>query len=267
MGGRRQQSRYRDRRHAGQILGWRLVEVGVLDRFPSHRLVLGLPRGGVPVAGEVARILAAPLDVFLVRKLGVPGHEELAMGAIASGGTRVLNGPVIEHLGVSDDDVEAVARAEAGVLARRERAYRRDRPAVAVEGTTVIVVDDGLATGASMRAALQGLKDQHPAAVVAGCGSSPATGTPPRARPRTSRPAGNRSRTPTSTSRQPRICPAWRRSRYRDACLLPPIPVLLPNRGCGQRCVPGRLRARRRPCPVPPWITSLSGGYVVAHHV
>jgi predicted phosphoribosyltransferase len=167
VGGTRQASRYRDRRHAGEILGWRLVDVGVLDRFPGRRLVLGLPRGGVPVAGEVARILAAPLDVFLVRKLGVPGREELAMGAIASGGTRVLNRPVIEHLGVSDDDLDTVARAEADVLARREQAYRLDRPPVAVAGATVIVVDDGLATGASMRAALQGLSGQDPAAVVA----------------------------------------------------------------------------------------------------
>jgi putative phosphoribosyl transferase len=159
-------ARYRDRRHAGQILGWRLVEAGVLDRFPGRRLVLALPRGGVPVAAEVARILAAPLDVFLVRKLGVPGREELAMGAIASGGTRVLNRPVIESLGVGDDDVEAVARAEADVLARREAAYRRGRPPVAVAGTTVIVVDDGLATGASMRAALQALQGREPAAVV-----------------------------------------------------------------------------------------------------
>src|SRR5207248_6055031 len=107
--------RFRDRHHAGQVLGWRLVEAGVLERFPESRLVLGLPRGGVPVAGEVARILAAPLDVFLVRKLGVPGHEELAMGAIASGGTRVLNRTVIERLGVADDEVEAVARREAAV--------------------------------------------------------------------------------------------------------------------------------------------------------
>jgi putative phosphoribosyl transferase len=167
VGGKRQASRYRDRRHAGEILGWRLVDVGVLDRFPGRRLVLGLPRGGVPVAGEVARILAAPLDVFLVRKLGVPGREELAMGAIASGGTRVLNRPVIEHLGVSDDDIETVARAEAAVLARREQAYRHDRPPVAVAGATVIVVDDGLATGASMRAALQAIRALEPAAVVA----------------------------------------------------------------------------------------------------
>jgi predicted phosphoribosyltransferase len=160
-------ARFRDRRQAGQILGWRLVEAGILDRFPGQRLVLGLPRGGVPVAAEVARILAAPLDVFLVRKLGVPGHEELAMGAIASGGTRVLNQPVIDRLGVSDADVEAVARAEADILARRERAYRDDRAPAPVEGTTVIVVDDGLATGASMRAALHALRSRRPAAVVA----------------------------------------------------------------------------------------------------
>jgi predicted phosphoribosyltransferase len=165
--GRYRDRRYRDRRHAGQVLGRRLVEAGVLDRFSGPRLVLGLPRGGVPVAAEVARILAAPLDVFLVRKLGVPGHEELAMGAIASGGTRVLNQPVIEHLGVSEEDVEAVARAEADVLARRERAYRHDRPPAVVAGATVIVVDDGLATGASMRAALQAIRALEPAAVVA----------------------------------------------------------------------------------------------------
>jgi len=151
------------------VLGWRLVEAGVLDRFSGPLLVLGLPRGGVPVAAEVARILAAPLDVFLVRKLGVPGHEELAMGAIASGGTRVLNQPVIDHLGVSAEDIEAVARSEADVLARRERAYRRDRPPLPVAGATVIVVDDGLATGASMRAALHALRGRahKPAAVVA----------------------------------------------------------------------------------------------------
>jgi putative phosphoribosyl transferase len=168
MGIRSQGSRFRDRRHAGQALGWRLVEAGVLERFPEPRLVLGLPRGGVPVAGEVARILAAPLDVFLVRKLGVPGQEELAMGAIASGGTRVLNRAVIERLGVAVSEVEAVARSEAEVLIQRERAYRDDRPPIVVKGTTVIVVDDGLATGASMRAALQALRAQDPAAVVVG---------------------------------------------------------------------------------------------------
>ena len=163
-----QGSRYRDRRHAGQVLGWRLVEVGVLERFPEPRLVLGLPRGGVPVAGEVARILAAPLDVFLVRKLGVPGQEELAMGAIAGGGTRVLNEMVIERLGVSPAEVEAVARAEAELLARRERAYRDDRPPSTIRGCTVILVDDGLATGASMRAALRAVRAQEPAGVIVG---------------------------------------------------------------------------------------------------
>jgi putative phosphoribosyl transferase len=163
-----QGSRYRDRRHAGQVLGWRLVDAGVLERYPEPRVVLGLPRGGVPVAGEVARILAAPLDVFLVRKLGVPGQEELAMGAIASGGTRVLNQTVIDRLGVSSADVEAVARSEAQVLVHRERAYRDDRPPITLRGSTVIVVDDGLATGASMRAALRAVKAQQPAAVVVG---------------------------------------------------------------------------------------------------
>ena len=165
---RSQGPRYRDRRHAGEALGWRLVDAGVLDRFSDPRLVLGLPRGGVPVAGEVARILAAPFDVFLVRKLGVPGQEELAMGAIASGGSRVLNQVVIERLAISPADVEAVARTESEVLARRERVYRGDRPPISVRGSTVIVVDDGLATGASMRAALRAVRSQDPAAVIVG---------------------------------------------------------------------------------------------------
>ena len=166
MGLKAQVTRFRDQRHAGQALGWRLVEAGVLEHCPEPRVVLGLPRGGVPVAGEVARILAAPLDVFLVRKLGVPGQEELAMGAIASGGVRVLNQQVIERLGVSPAQVEAVARAEAEVLARRERAYRDDRPPLDVNGASVFLIDDGLATGASMRAALHALQEQEPAATV-----------------------------------------------------------------------------------------------------
>src|SRR6266403_600499 len=127
--------RYRDRSEAGQVLARKLAHYAGRPDV----LVLALPRGGVPVAYEVVRILAAPLDVFLVRKLGVPGHEELAMGAIASGGTRVLNQPVIDHLGVSAEDIEVVARSEADVLARRERAYRRDRPPLPVAGATVIV--------------------------------------------------------------------------------------------------------------------------------
>ena len=156
--------RFRDRIEAGQLLGRELAaRLGIIDDV----IVLALPRGGVPVAFEVARALHAPLDVFLVRKLGVPGHEELAMGAIASGGTRVLNRPVIDRLGVAAEEVEVVARAEVEVLARRERAYRGDRPPVAVAGATVIVVDDGLATGASMRAALQALRALRPAAIVA----------------------------------------------------------------------------------------------------
>jgi putative phosphoribosyl transferase len=163
-----QGSRYRDRRHAGQALGWRLVDAGVLERFSGHRIVLGLPRGGVPVAGEVARILAAPLDVFLVRKLGVPGQEELAMGAIASGGARVMNKLVLDRLGISPAAVETVARSEAEILAQRERAYRGARPPLTVRGATVIVVDDGLATGASMRAALKAIRAQEPQAVIVG---------------------------------------------------------------------------------------------------
>ena len=161
-------SRFRDRRHAGQALGWRLVDAGVLERYPEPRLVLGLPRGGVPVAGEVARILAAPFDVFLVRKLGVPGQEELAMGAIASGGGRVLNQMVIERLAVSP---RPTSRRSPG---RRQWYWPAgSRPTGATgprspSGATVIVVDDGLATGASMRAALRAVRAQDPAAVIVG---------------------------------------------------------------------------------------------------
>ena len=129
-------------------------------------MVLGLPRGGVPVAYEVARGLGAPLDVLLVRKLGVPGHEELAMGAIASGGVQVLNEDVVVAHRLSADTVAAVAGTEAEELARRERAYRGDRPPPVLRGRTVVVVDDGLATGASMRAAVEVVQRQEPAAVV-----------------------------------------------------------------------------------------------------
>jgi predicted phosphoribosyltransferase len=129
-------------------------------------VVLALPRGGVPVAYEVARALHAPVDVFLVRKLGVPGHEEYAMGAVASGGVRVINRDVVEALGISDDVIEAVIAQEERELERRERAYRDDRPFPDLRGKTVILVDDGLATGSTMLAAATALRQQHPARLV-----------------------------------------------------------------------------------------------------
>lgn len=129
-------------------------------------IVLALPRGGVPVAYEVARALHVPLDIFLVRKLGVPGHEELAMGAIASGGVRVLNESVVRALDVSPDEIEEVARTEQEELERRQRAYRDDRPPLDVRGKTVILIDDGLATGSTMRAAVEALRQQGPAHIV-----------------------------------------------------------------------------------------------------
>jgi putative phosphoribosyl transferase len=154
---------YRDRIEAGQYLASQLGDYA--DR--PDVLVLALPRGGVPVAFEVARALRAPLDIFLVRKLGVPGHEELAMGAIATGGVRVLNEDVVEYLRVPGEVIDAVAADEQRELERRERAYRGDRPAPDVRGRTVILVDDGLATGSTMRAAAAALRKQQPARIVA----------------------------------------------------------------------------------------------------
>jgi len=145
---------FRNRTEAGQQLAKRLTKYA--NR--SDVLVLALPRGGVPVAFEVAEALNAPLDVFVVRKLGVPGQEELAMGAIASGGVRVLNGSLVDSLGVSDDMIDAVAERELRELERRERAYRDDRPAPDVQGRTIILVDDGIATGSTMRAAVEALR-------------------------------------------------------------------------------------------------------------
>ncbi|MER3437759.1 MAG: phosphoribosyl transferase, partial [Chloroflexota bacterium] len=130
-------------------------------------IVLALPRGGVPVGYEVAIALNAPLDVFLVRKLGVPGHEELAMGAIASGGVRVLNEEVIEAWRIPESVVDAVATNEQRELKRRERLYRGTRAAPDVRGKTVILVDDGLATGSTMRAAALALRGQQPAKIIA----------------------------------------------------------------------------------------------------
>jgi predicted phosphoribosyltransferase len=153
---------FRDRADAGRVLA------KALERYASQPdvLVLALPRGGVPVAYEVARALRAPLDVFLVRKLGVPGHEELAMGAIASGGVRVLNSDVVHHLHIPDAIIDAVAQQEQEELDRRAREYRGDRPPPDVRGQTAILVDDGLATGSTMRAAAAALRRQQPARLV-----------------------------------------------------------------------------------------------------
>jgi predicted phosphoribosyltransferase len=162
LGGAMMRPRFRDRRAAGEALAARL-------RHFANRpdvLVLALPRGGVPVAAEVAEALGAPLDVFVVRKLGVPGQEELAMGALASGGVRVLDEELIRAARVSREDIDRVARVESEELERRERQYRANRPPPDVAGKTVILIDDGLATGASMRAAVMALRSQGPARIV-----------------------------------------------------------------------------------------------------
>ena len=153
---------FRDRHDAGRRLAARL---STYANRPDV-LVLALPRGGVPVGYEVAKALNVPLDVFLVRKLGVPGHEELAMGAIASGGVRVLNNEVVQAWHISPDVIEAVTADERRELARREQMYRDDRPAPEVRGKTVILVDDGLATGASMQAAVLAVRQKQPAEIV-----------------------------------------------------------------------------------------------------
>ena len=150
--------RYRDRIHGGRVLAEHLDAYAGRDNV----LVLGLPRGGVPVASEVAQALDAQLDVFVVRKLGVPGHEELAMGAIASGGTRVLNDEVVNGLGIDDETIARAVAAENAELERRERTYRGDRGPVEVEGRTVLLVDDGLATGSTMRAAVLAVRARNP---------------------------------------------------------------------------------------------------------
>ncbi|HUE75795.1 MAG TPA: phosphoribosyltransferase [Chloroflexota bacterium] len=147
---------FRDRRDAGQVLATRLRSYA----NQPDVIVLALPRGGVPVAHEVAEALGSSLDVFLVRKLGVPGHEELAMGAIASGGVRVLNDEVVYSQKIPREVIDEVAAREEQELVRREREYRGDRPAPDIRGKTVILVDDGLATGASMRAAVAALRQQ-----------------------------------------------------------------------------------------------------------
>jgi predicted phosphoribosyltransferase len=153
---------FRDRADAGRQLAARLTHYAGRDDV----VVLALPRGGAPVGYEVARALAAPLDVFLVRKLGVPGQEELAMGAIASGGVRVINESVVRSLGVPAEAIEAAAEREELELRRREEAYRGGRPAPDVRGKVAILIDDGLATGATMRAAALALRKLGPARIV-----------------------------------------------------------------------------------------------------
>jgi putative phosphoribosyl transferase len=153
---------FQNRADAGRRLAVKLSEY----RGRPDLLVLGLPRGGVPVAFEVAEALGAPLDVFLVRKLGVPGQEELAMGAIASGGLRVLHRAVLQSLGISPQELEAVTRAEEAELKRQEREYRGDRPPPQVKGRTIILVDDGLATGSTMHAAVRSLRSAGPRELV-----------------------------------------------------------------------------------------------------
>src|SRR5260370_15372995 len=153
---------FHDRTDAGRQLAAELEEY-------AHRpdvIVLALPRGGVPVAFEVAQALGAPLDVFLVRKLGLPGHPELAMGAIASGGVRVLNEDVVATLRIRDDVIDEVAAEEAQELERREQAYRDGRPAPDVRGRTVSLIDDGLATGSTMRAAVAALRQLGPSRII-----------------------------------------------------------------------------------------------------
>jgi putative phosphoribosyl transferase len=151
-----------DRRVAGRVLASRLAKYAGRDDV----VVLALPRGGVPVAYEVASALGVPMDVFLVRKLGTPGHRELAMGAIASGGVRVLNQDVVRWYGISASEIERVAQDEQAELERRERAYRGDRPAPDLTNKILVLIDDGLATGSTMRAAAQAVRAHRPSRVV-----------------------------------------------------------------------------------------------------
>jgi putative phosphoribosyl transferase len=153
---------FSDRSQAGRILARKLHAYAGREDV----IVLALPRGGVPVGFEVAEALEAPLDIFVVRKLGVPGQEELAMGAIASGGGRVISPDIVRACGVSDRQIETVIAAERAELERREASYRGDRPALDVRGKVVILVDDGLATGSSMRAAIGALRPRLPARII-----------------------------------------------------------------------------------------------------
>lgn len=159
-----------NRREAGRELARLLVDVVAFGKASALTaedvVVLGLPRGGVPVAAEIARALGATLDVFVVRKLGTPGHQELAMGAIASGGIRVLNEEVVNALGIPIEHINAVAAREQAELERRDAAYRQGRALTPLTNKTVILVDDGLATGSTMKAAVQAVKQEKPARVI-----------------------------------------------------------------------------------------------------
>jgi len=159
-----------DRRDAGRALAQQLLRL----RGRSDVVVLALPRGGVPVGYEVALALDAPLEAFAVRKLGVPNHEELALGAIGSGDAIVLNDDVVEGLGISSDRIAAVVERERRELERRERLYRDGRPFPELEGKTIVLVDDGLATGASMLVAVRALRQRRPAAIVVAVPVAPA---------------------------------------------------------------------------------------------
>jgi len=161
---------FRNRADAGQVLARRLQQY----KNQPDTLILGLPRGGVPVAYEVARELNAPLDVFIVRKLGVPGHEELGMGAIATGGVRILHEGIIRELGISRQTVDIVSEREQAELDRRNRLYRGDRPATAIKDRTVVIVDDGLATGSTMKAAVQAVRQQGPRRLIVAVPTAPA---------------------------------------------------------------------------------------------
>jgi len=160
---------FRDRTEAGRFLASQLA--GYADH--SSAMVLGIPRGGVVVAFEVAQALRLPLDVYVVRKLGVPGHEELAMGAVAHGGVYILHHDIVESLKIPERTIQAVLRKEEKELERREQLYRRWRPPLVVSGKTILLIDDGLATGSSMRVAIRMLRRHHPARIVVGVPVAP----------------------------------------------------------------------------------------------
>jgi predicted phosphoribosyltransferase len=161
---------FANRSEAGRSLAWRLEKFANRDDV----LILGIPRGGVPVAYEIARALHIPLDVLVLRKLGVPGHEELAFGAIALGGTRVLDRHILRNIGISAAEVEAVTARERDELLRREEKFRGDSPPLSLAGKAVILVDDGIATGASLLAGIRAVRTMAPAKLIVAVPVAPA---------------------------------------------------------------------------------------------